>query len=83
VIGNISNIAFNDTTILSYLRNQGPVDRELCVDMSVGMQYRPFTSQNVVLNMSLATLLPGTGYRQLYGSNDRPYSALANLLLTF
>jgi hypothetical protein len=42
-------------------------------------------SQNVVLNASLAVLLPGKGLRALYGDavEATQYSALANLVLTF
>ncbi|MES2948460.1 MAG: hypothetical protein V4858_07955 [Pseudomonadota bacterium] len=80
---NLSSISFADTSVLQVLRNQGPVDRHLGTDFSVGLQYRPFSTQNVVLNASVATLEPGRGYRQLFDSGERPYSALINLLLTF
>ena len=80
---NVSNIAFADTTVLQYLRNQGPIDRQLGTDLSVGIQYRPFSTQNVVLNASIAALEPARGYKQLFDSSERPYSVLVNLLLTF
>ena len=80
---NVSNIAFADTSVLQYLRNQGPIDRQLGTDFSVGLQYRPFSTQNVVLNASVATLEPGKAYKQLFDSSERPYSVLVNLLLTF
>jgi len=80
---NVSSIAFADTTVLQVLRNQGPIDRQLGTDFSVGVQYRPFSTQNVILNASVATLEPGRGYKQLFDSGERPYSVLVNLLLTF
>jgi hypothetical protein len=80
---NLSSISFNDTSVLQYLRNQGSVDRHLGTDLSLGVQYRPFSTQNVVLNASVATLEPGRGYKQLFDSGERPYSVLVNLLLTF
>ncbi len=83
VLANLSSIAFADTTVLQYLRNQGPIDRQLGTDLSVGIQYRPFSTQNVVLNASIATLEPARGYKQLFDSSQRPYSMLVNLLLTF
>ncbi|MES2583728.1 MAG: hypothetical protein V4627_13495 [Pseudomonadota bacterium] len=83
LVVNLSRIAFADTAVLQVLRNQGPVDRHLGTDLSVALQYRPFSTQNVVLNASLATLQPGPGYKQLFDSRERPYSALVNLLLTF
>ncbi len=83
VLVNLSSISFADTTVLQYLRNQGPIDRSLGTDLSIGVQYRPFNSQNVILNASVATLEPSKGYRQLFDSSERPYSALVNLLVTF
>ena len=40
-------------------------------------------AQNLVVNASVAWLQPGAGYQQLFPSARRPYSAVANLLLTF
>jgi hypothetical protein len=83
LIVNLSRIAFADTAVLEYLRNQGPIDRHLGNDLSFAVQYRPFSTQNVVLNASIAMLDPGKAYRQLFDSSERPYSLLLNLLLTF
>ncbi len=83
LLANVSNISFADTAVLQYLRNQGPIDRQLGTDVSVGIQYRPFSTQNVVLNASIAALEPARGYKQLFASSERPYSVLVNLLLTF
>lgn len=83
VLFNLSSIAFADTSVLQYLRNQGSIDRHLGTDLSVGVQYRPFTNQNLVLNASIATLEPGKAYKQLFDTGERPYSVLFNLLLTF
>lgn len=83
VIGNVSWLSFGDTSVLEYLRNQGGIPRFLGTDISVGLQYRPYMTQNIVLNASAAFLQPGPAYRQLFPSGKRPYSVLANLLLTF
>lgn len=83
LIVNFSHIAFADTAVLGYLRNQGPIDRHLGNDLSLALQVRPFSTQNVVLNASVALLEPGKAYRQLFASGERPYSVLLNLLLTF
>lgn len=80
---NVSHISFADTSVLQYLRSQASIDKQFGTDLSIGLQYRPFSTQNVVLNASIATLEPGRGYKQLFDSSERPYSALVNLLLTF
>ena len=85
VIGNVSYLRFQDTTILGVLRNQLPPNRELGWDVSAAVQYRPFMTQNVILNASAAALIPGKGLKQLYDEDNRgpQYSILVNLLLTY
>ena len=83
LLGNVSWLSFGNSAVLEYLRNQGGVSRQLGTDLSVAVQYRPFMTQNLVVNASVAWLQPGAGYQQLFPSARRPYSAVANLLLTF
>jgi hypothetical protein len=85
VIGNISKLNFLNTATLSVLRNQNVSSKDLGIDISAGVQYRPFFTQNIVLNASAAALLPGKGLKQLYDEDKRgpQYSILINLLLTY
>jgi hypothetical protein len=85
LIGNLSYLQFQNTEVLGVLRNQSPPSRDIGLDVSLGVQWRPFMSQNMVLNASAAMLLPGEGLRQLYDEGRRgpQYSILANLLLAF
>ncbi|MFZ3322528.1 MAG: hypothetical protein WA190_09160 [Usitatibacter sp.] len=84
-IGNISYLRFGDTAVLGVLRNQSPPPKEIGWDISAAVQWRPFMSQNVVLNFSAAALLPGKGLKQLYDEGERgpQYSVLGNVVLTF
>ncbi|HEX4842048.1 MAG TPA: hypothetical protein VFV57_00125 [Limnobacter sp.] len=85
VVANVNKLEFADTTVLGALRQQRPPSTDLGVDASVGFQYRPFFSQNVVINGSVATLLPGDGYKDLFGDQGgkRPYSMLFNVIFSF
>jgi hypothetical protein len=85
LIGNLSYLQFQSTEVLGVLRNQAPPSRSIGWDASLGVQWRPFMSQNMVLNASAAALLPGEGLKQLYDADRHGpyYSALANLLLAF
>jgi hypothetical protein len=84
-IANVNQLWFDNTSSLSVLRNQGAIDRALGTDVSVAVQYRPFFTQNIVLNVSAAVLVPGRGFKQLYETDggSTPYSILANLALTY
>ena len=84
-IANVNQLWFNNTSSLSVLRNQGDIDRGLGTDVSVAVQYRPLFTQNIVLNVSAAALIPGKGFKQLYAAEggNMPYSILANVVLTY
>lgn len=83
LIANVSKLSFSDTSSLEVLRNQGHIDTDIGVDISASLQYRPFMSQNIVLNASVASLRPGKGYKQLFDAGETQYSVLLNLLMSF
>jgi hypothetical protein len=83
--GNFNYLEFDDMSSLATLRNQRFTSAHIGWDASVGVQYRPLFTQNIVLNASYALLIPGDGLRELYGDavDGTLYSAIVNLLLTF
>jgi hypothetical protein len=85
VIANVNHIAFDDLSSLAALRNQRISSGDIGWDYSIGLQYRPFFTQNVVLNASLAVLRASRGLKEIYGSavDSTQYSGLVNLVLTF
>src|SRR5205823_12989791 len=85
LIGNLNELWFANTAVLSVLRNQGTIDRNIGTDISAALEYRPLFSQNIVLNASAAVLVPGKGLKQLYDldNNKTQYSILVSLLLAF
>jgi hypothetical protein len=85
VLGNVSYLRFMETQVLGVLRNQAPPSKDLGIDVSAGVQWRPFMSQNVVVNASAAALVPRRGLRQLYDEGQRgpQYSMLFNVVATF
>jgi len=80
---NLNNIAFATTEVIEVARQQADVDREIGLDLSVAAIWRPFFTQNIVFRASGAALLPGDGYKALYGDEELPYSVLLNLTLTY
>jgi len=79
---NINQLWFDETAVLEVARNQAPIARNIGQDVSFSVFYRPLTSQNVIIRVAASALLPGEGYKDLYGS-DTPYSILANLILAY
>lgn len=83
LVANVNKLEFDNTNVLGVLRQQRPPSTDLGIDASVGFQYRPFFTQNVVINGSFAKLLPGKGYKELFPQDKDPYSFLFNVILSF
>ena len=79
---NINELGFVDTTVLEVARAQAGIERRIGLDLSAAATWRPFATQNVVARLSAAILIPGAGYKALYGG-DLAYSVLGNLVLQY
>jgi hypothetical protein len=72
--------------VLEELRQQPDISNDIGWDLSAAAIWRPFLNQNVVLRLSGAGLIPGDGFKELYGSEDDDdiyYSVLANIVLVY
>ena len=79
---NANGLAFADTAVVEAARSQANIDDKIGVDLSASLVWRPFMSQNVVARLSYATLRPGDGFQQMFGT-DSPYSVLGNIVFTY
>jgi hypothetical protein len=70
LINNASFLWFDKTNSLERFTFDGHLDREIGADLSSGIEYRPLLSNNILLTAGVATLLPGRGFKQLYGRLD-------------
>ena len=91
ISANANYLRFVTTAPLVLLRHQSNIPNSIGWDLSVAATYRPLDSQNIVLRVSGATLVPGAGLNALYQTgNVDPfsgghflYSALFNVILTY
>jgi len=79
---NVNEIMFADTAVIEAARTQGNIGRDVGVDVSLATIWRPRMSQNLILRVSGAALIPGSGFRDLFG-DEIPYSVLVNLILAY
>ena len=81
---NINEYWFDNTSVLEALRAASPIDRNIGTDASLAWIFRPLFSQNIVFRLSGAMLVPGTGFKNLYGTeHSQYYSVLADMILTY
>jgi len=66
MVNNANFLMFDKTAVLEQFLFDGNINREIGVDLSIGFEYRPLLSNNVILTCGLATLLPGRGFKELY-----------------
>lgn len=79
---NLSQLWFTETEVLELVRAQDGISSNIGQDISAALIWRPFATQNVVFRLSGAALIPGQGWKDLYGSGT-PYSVLGNLILQY
>lgn len=81
---NLNHLRWLHTGALGALRNEAPPPRAIGWDFAVGVQWRPWFIQNVVINGSVAVLEPGAGLRRFYGDRQGTlYSGLLNAVLNY
>ena len=72
---------------------------EIGLDVSLGVQWRPLLTDNVIVSAGFGALIPGAGYKDIYRANTRPvpgfpqesvgpvddflYSGIVTLTLTY
>ena len=82
----VSHLWFADTAVLQTLRNEGSIPKDIGWDLSAAAIWRPKATQNIVVRLSGAVLVPGSGFRDLFAASDRDrsyYSILANVILSY
>lgn len=78
---NLNYLRFDETAVLKYVLVTDKVASEIGYDASLGFQYRPWLTDNVIISAGFGALLPGTGYRDIYRSSTDPvpgYNSLDN-----
>lgn len=86
ISGNANRLWFQNTRTLEELRVEGSIPRSIGWDLSAAAVWRPKATQNIVVRLSAAALLPGKGFRDLFdnaGGHRRYLSVLANVILTY
>jgi hypothetical protein len=63
---NINYLRFAETNPIETALLMNDIDNEIGLDLSIGFQYRPFLTDNVIISTGFGTLLPGAGYRDIY-----------------
>ena len=63
---NLNYLLFMNTDAVATALLTNNIDREIGWDLSFGVEYRPFLTDNLKLNIGLGMLFPGAGFKDIY-----------------
>jgi hypothetical protein len=67
VIANANYIQFVDSAVLETILGQADIDETAGIDLSLGLEWRPFLNNNIIVKGFGAIFQPLDGFRQIYG----------------
>lgn len=82
LITNASYLRFATSSPIQFVLQDNKIGRDIGVDLSVGVRYRPLLNNNIILNAGIAALVPGSGFSDIY-SSETLYSAFLSATLTY
>ncbi|MBI3848714.1 MAG: hypothetical protein HY298_00275 [Verrucomicrobia bacterium] len=69
---NVNYIRFVETDPIKTALLTDKVAHELGLDCSLGVQYRPLLTDNIILSAGFGTLIPGRGFKDIYQTSTDP-----------
>src|SRR4029077_8856079 len=75
-ITNANFLWFDNTAVLRQFVYQQNIAQSIGTDLSLGFEYRPFLSNNVIMKFGVSTLIPGQGFHDLFDNLTMPVSPL-------
>jgi hypothetical protein len=76
LITNTNFLWFDETGVLKQFVFQNTIHHSIGTDVSMGMEYRPLLSDNIIATFGVATLIPGRGFRDIYDNLTGPTHTL-------
>ncbi|MGZ4810020.1 MAG: hypothetical protein ACXV7D_11900, partial [Thermoanaerobaculia bacterium] len=76
-------IRFDATESIEAILFQGNIHKDIGTDLSLGLKYRPFLNQNMVIVGGVAGFHPGQGFKDIYEKQKTLYHVFTNIILTF
>lgn len=83
LLANANQAWFDRTQSLETLLNQAAIHKAVGIDLSLGVQYRPKLSQNIILTGGISYFIPRAGFVDLFESDRNLYSAFGAVTLAF
>ncbi|MFQ5482322.1 MAG: hypothetical protein ACE5ER_06145 [Nitrospinaceae bacterium] len=79
---NLSKLQFDDTNSIELALNQGDIDKDIGYDLSLGVEWRPWLNNNVILDLGTSVFFPGAGFRDIL-TPDKLFAITSRIILTY
>jgi hypothetical protein len=79
----VNYIRLDTTAPIEAVLFQDHISKTLGEDLSIGIRYRPFLNNNVIVVGGAAAFFPGRGFKDIYEKQHTLYHVFTNLVLTF
>jgi len=76
-------LRFDRTDSLEFLLQAADISKNIGTEFFFGTQYRPFLTNNVVLQFGASALLPDDGFARIYDSDTTRYTVFTNVITTW
>lgn len=76
-------LRFDRTDSLEFLLQAADISKNIGTEVFVGTQYRPFLTNNVILQFGASALLPDDGFARIYDSDTTRYTVFTNVITTW
>jgi len=80
-INNVNFLWFDKTNSLEVFTFQDRIDRDLGTDLSTAFEWRPRLNNQIIILGGASTLLPASGFRQLYNKIDTKVKPLSSVFV--
>ncbi len=83
IIATANYIRFDKTEVLEGVLFQDDISNEVGLDLSVGVRYRPYLNNQVVILAGVAGFVPAAGFKDIYEDDEPLYQIFTNVILSF
>ena len=75
---NANYIRMVDTDTVNFALHTSNIKADIGYDLSMGVQYRPLLTDNIIISAGLGALIPAEGYKAIYQTNTIPVPGYSN-----
>lgn len=76
-------LRFDRTDTLEFLLQADDIKQTIGLEVFFGTQYRPFLTNNVIIQLGGGVLFPDEGFARIYDSDDTRFNVFTNILTTW